>query len=515
MALLDNVLSTIMRGVDPTTGTTTYTNVASGDSGGLDVAHLADVANTGIPTQPRYQPAASGVSSQSPNSPAPVATVAQTNLPPEPAKVPKAMDIIDAFTAINAEGDESIRERKKMETMMRIGEFEANVTSHAATKAMEMAGVFTLKDQLNAAEVADKQDPMYQRFKADSPQTSDIRARLLQAQSHADAFALKIVAEDPELLGIKGAAKVFFADDKGGNQKLKEQARLAQAVRALMIESGADSRRVNSATDMEVLANEKAVKTALERFTTGKIGRGPYSAFRQYEELGMPQSPMLQSATRKWVDAYGNITPMEQSSNPKLNTDKEREDFLDTKLLAQARIDFAGDHDNSLLTRLPAVGILAQIPEIAKTRLFQHIAAADPSARYSMKQAIGFAIKNDGERLKVDGAARQKFLDEIGIVAMATLLHTRGMNMKFGLPVEEQRGYRIAPMELLDTATNKERAALAHRYFDLTNAGDRQIFGNLLFKPYRLGFGGEPNMQLFGSSLRAQDTISSPPKPIR
>lgn len=300
-------------------------------------------------------------------------------------------------------------------------------------------------------------------------------------------------------------------------KEASDKAALVQSMREHAVNNlGADPRAVVNAPDDAIL-NNKSVKDSY--FATFGIGHppGPMTALNAIESQNNPNNYLASLMPAKWI--RGKLVdlrpPVELLKRPKEEQDK----WYDEQLIRLAEEEMKGDADNSLLLRIPSVGELKYMAgqdskALQGNSLIRYIATAPDTNRYSIKQIIGFAIKDPA--LKSNGAARAKLITDIVKLAQVSVNYNDGTNMhsKFGLPKVHASsiGYKIMPKELLDAVNANVPEATARRYFDMTKTSDVQTLVNLVLNPPNknmlipevFNFGGSD----LGGTLRQPDPLS-------
>lgn len=486
-----DLLDTIIRGKDPITGTTTYTNVADTAS-----SLRGNVIDTGIKAH----------STSVVDVPASVSKVAES-ISIDPT------NIIKAFSIIAAEPDTKKREQQVIAIQTDIGNFHSQAALQARKQAEEMLKVSELEAQLAASDALQRKHPLWPKYQSDSKETAAIRAQVMQAKNQVEGLSQKLLAENGTLNGILRANDVFLkgsgdpnrtASQKAADEELKTATYVAEVLKKL----GANPQSIDqalAASPKLLLSNKDAVDAAQYHATTNSFGAGPYSALNRIRKIAVPNGEHSTSSPARWIDeASGLVTDSLKRTNSTLhqqllmNPDKASA-YFDEQLVKAAYVDFQGDSDNSRLTRLPKLGILKQLSGVAQTELFKTVAGGEPRTEYSMKQLIGFALKDD--KYKSDSKARTNLIYDIVQTASSALLYNRKINEDLGLPVSAQIGYRIMPGELLGYENAGIPESLTRRYFDLTKASDVQILVQIATGKTAFGAGrGE-------AELRAVDPI--------
>lgn len=294
---------------------------------------------------------------------------------------------------------------------------------------------------------------------------------------------------------------------------LKDKANRAAIVadkRRFAVENlGADPNAIAAAPDDLILNHKQLTESYLSTFGIGSP-RGPYSALGAIESMRNPSNHLLNSPAAAWVKEKMAAIPV----TPELLKAKEedRNNTYDESLLQMAQQELAGDVDNSKIYRLPTIGELKQISGVRKLKLFnKYLSTAPDTTRYSMKQVIGFALKDP--LLSTDGAARAALISEITKLARMSINYTSTAYVPsaYGLPSQlaTSAGYKIAPQELLEAANAKLPEAMKKRFFDLTKEGEVQLLIGIATG----GQASKTGMQRlfntnFGRELRAEDPIS-------
>lgn len=301
------------------------------------------------------------------------------------------------------------------------------------------------------------------------------------------------------------------------NEALKnrdDKAALVADMRKHAVENlGASEKAVTAAPDDAIL-NNKSVKESY--FSTFGIGRpaGPMTALNAIESQNNHENYLLKLTPATWI--RGKLVDMHPPAELLKRPKEEQDKWYDEQLILAAQAELAGDADMSLLTRIPSVWELKSLANdgvrpLKNNALIKYIAnAPDQTARYSLKQIVGFALKD--EKYKTDGNARAKLINDIVRFTQVSVNYnaTNNLHEKFGLPKihASNIGYKIAPKELLDAHNASLPEAVKKRYFDMTKVSDVQAFVNLVvgqpeeFYKKPLGQGN------FGNILRQPDSFS-------
>jgi hypothetical protein len=265
---------------------------------------------------------------------------------------------------------------------------------------------------------------------------------------------------------------------------LKDKAGKAALVRSMRdhaIALGGNAADIERAPEERILNNEALKGHFLSTFGSSSIG--PYSALNAIESMGNPGNYLAALPTTRWVREKSEsiMLPPELLKAPKDKVDK----FYDEELLKLAKQEMLGDSDNSLLTRLPAVGELKQVKGINQIKLYKKYAAGAPDTKhFSLKQLIGMAVADSANL--ADTAKRAQLLNDIVKLAQISVNYTATSYAPdiFGLPKQalSEHGYKINPSELLKLANAGVPEQLSRRFFDLTKPGDVQLLLSLVSK---------------------------------
>ena len=268
------------------------------------------------------------------------------------------------------------------------------------------------------------------------------------------------------------------------NDALKDRngkAALVSAMREHAIALGGDPNQIAAAPEERLLGNEALKSHFFSTF--GGTSVGPYSALNAVESMGNPRSFLHTLPTTRWIKEKSEsiVLPPELLKAPQAKIDK----FYDEELLKLAKQEMLGDSDNSLLTRLPAVGELKQVKAIDQIKLYRKYAAGAPDTKhFSLKQLIGMAVADPANL--ADTAKRTQLLNDIVKLAQISVTYTGSSYVPdlFGLPKQalSEHGYKINPSELLKLANAGVPDQLARRFFDLTKPGDVQLLLSLVSK---------------------------------
>lgn len=272
---------------------------------------------------------------------------------------------------------------------------------------------------------------------------------------------------------------------------------------------GADPQAIAAAPDDLILSHKQLTESYLSTFGIGSP-RGPYSALSAIESMRNPSNHLLTSPIAAWVKEKQGVIPV----TPELLKAKEedRTKMYDESMIMMAQQELASDVDNSKIYRLPTVGELKQIGGVKKLSIFnKYLAGAPDNVRYSMKQVIGFALKDP--TLATNGAKRAVLVSEIASLARMSVNYTSTAYVPnaYGLPSQlaSNAGYKVMPTDLLEASNANLPDTLKRRAFDLTKDGDVQLLVSL-------AVGGTDkdttrnlfNTWRFGNELRAEDPIS-------
>ena len=259
------------------------------------------------------------------------------------------------------------------------------------------------------------------------------------------------------------------------------KAALVSAMREHAIALGGDPNQIAAAPEERLLNNEALKSHFFSTFGGSSIG--PYSALNAVESMGNPRSFLHALPTTRWVKEKSEsiVLPPELLKAPQAKIDK----FYDEELLRIAKQEMQGDSDNSLLTRLPAVGELKQVKAINQIGLYRKYAAGAPDTKhFSLKQLIGMAAADPANL--ADTAKRTQLLNDIVKLANISVNYTATSYVPdlFGLPKQalSEHGYKINPSELLKLANAGVPEQLSRRFFDLTKPGDVQLLLSLVSK---------------------------------
>ena len=265
---------------------------------------------------------------------------------------------------------------------------------------------------------------------------------------------------------------------------LKDKAGKAALVRSMRdhaIALGGNAADIERAPEERILNNEALKSHFLNTFGSSSVG--PYSALNAIESMGNPGNYLAVLPTTRWVREKSEsiMLPPELLKAPKDKIDK----FYDEELLKLAKQEMLGDSDNSLLTRLPAVGELKQVKGINQIKLYKKYAAGAPDTKqFSLKQLIGMAVADPANL--ADNVKRTQLLNDIVKLAQISVNYTATSYAPdvFGLPKQalSEHGYKINPSELLKLANAGIPEQLSRRFFDLTKPGDVQLLLSLVSK---------------------------------
>jgi hypothetical protein len=276
---------------------------------------------------------------------------------------------------------------------------------------------------------------------------------------------------------------------------------------------GADPKIV-AGVPSDVLLNNTAIKDTMLGSAFGITGvNGPYTALNAMEAVGNPKNFLLNTPAARWVREQATNIPLppELLKRPK----EEQYKYYNEMLRNAAEAELAGDVDNSKLYRIPTVGELKYLagPDskaLTNNALMKIIAGAPDTTRYSMKQLIGFTLKDP--KYKTDGNARAKLINDVVKFAQVAVNYNMGTNFgeKFGLPDQHlsKHGYKIMPKELLEAHNNNLPDNLKLRHFDMTKISDVQALITLALGSSSDATVNLFNTQRFGSELRSEDPIS-------
>lgn len=159
------------------------------------------------------------------------------------SSIPAAGDSFESFSyksmlsQMDAIDKEQDPEKRLRSVSLLQGAIEGHIAA-AAGKLQTVAdgrfGIPDLEASLQENINADRTDPNYHLYLADSPATAQVRNQLLQARTQSRAAAGDMITQSPELAAMQGAMKIFLSKESqiamklfGQQQKDKDKTDLA------------------------------------------------------------------------------------------------------------------------------------------------------------------------------------------------------------------------------------------------------------------------------------------------